>query len=1050
VADESNAFLEFVVSLSAPSTQTVTVSYNNSNSTAANGSDYVAKASTLTFLPGQTTHVVKIPVLDTAGAEPTEAMVLNLFGAVNAQIGAPIAQGVIFDNDAASGTPVVRVLDQVVDEASGQVSFVVALSRPSVGTVSVNVATVNGTAVAGSDFVAPATQTLTFRPGEMVKTVDVALINDTASEGREFFDLRLSSPVGATLLAQPTGRATIGASDAAPVALPRITVSDAISDETATWLEFVVSLSAPSTQRVSVSYNNSNVTAANGSDYGARASTLTFAPGETTKVVKIPLLDNAVAERGEFLGLNLFSPVNATVARPFALGKIVDNDAASGTPAIRVEDAVVDEASGQVSIAVVLDRPSVGNVSVNVATASGSAASGSDFQAVPATTLTFLPGEVLKVVNVALVNDTAAEPGEYFNVALSAPVGATLPDTLARVFIAPSDAAAVALPRISVSDASANESDTELSFVLSLSAPSTQPVSVSYNNSNITAANGSDYVALASTVTFAPGETTLVVKIPVLDNLVAEPTELARLNLFSPVNATLARAGGYGHIVDNDQASGTPVISVSDAVVDESQARAAFTVSLDKPSVGQVRVNYATANGNAAAGSDYESQATQTLVFGPGETSKTVFVNLRADTVAEGPEFFDLTLSGAVGATIGDVRGHAVIGQSDMAAMAQPVISAAAIAAPETGTVLEFVVSLNAPSTQVVSVGFNNSNGTAANGSDYAALSGTLVFQPGETVHVLRFPVLDNLVAEPSETFGLNLFSAVNAVIGTSSVVGTILDNDGAPLPGQLVNNGTGNADVLVGRPGANAVAGLGGNDLLDGVNGVAMNGGSGNDVYIVESATDTVSESGGSGTDTVVAYVDHTLGAGLEHLLLRGSAVNGTGNTASNTVAGHAGTNVLNGKAGADSLTGGGGTNTFVFDSTVGGFDTVTDWTAANDTLRFSMAALHVGDSDTLVENGLVRSAAGGFAPNAEVVIFTSDIVGTITAAAAAAKIGSATAAYATGAHALFAVDNGTQTGVFLFTSSGTDAAVGAAELVQVALLNGGITGLTDYTFSA
>ena len=138
-----------------------------------------------------------------------------------------------------------------------------------------------------------------------------------------------------------------------------------------------------------------------------------------------------------------------------------------------------------------------------------------------------------------------------------------------------------------------------LEFVVSLSAPSTQAVSVTYNNSNITAANGSDYFALASTLTFAPGETTKVVKIPVLDTAGVEPTEVMTLNLFSAVNATIARPFAIGTIFDNDQASGTPKISVSDGIVDESEPRATFTVTLDKPSTSQVTVNYATANGNA-------------------------------------------------------------------------------------------------------------------------------------------------------------------------------------------------------------------------------------------------------------------------------------------------------------------------------------------------------------------------------------------------------------------------------------------------------------------
>ena len=164
-----------------------------------------------------------------------------------------------------------------------------------------------------------------------------------------------------------------------------------------------------------------------------------------------------------------------------------------------------------------------------------------------------------------------------------------------------------------------------------------------------------------------------------------------------------------------------------------------------------------------------------------------------------------------------------VIGQSDAATAATPVISASSIAATEGATSLEFDIVLSAPSTQVVSVSYNNSNATALNGSDYVALAGSIVFQPGETIHTLKIPLIDNTVVESTETFGLNLFSPVNATVGTSSVIGTILDNDGPPPAGQLLNTGTGSADVLVGQPGSNAVSGGAGNDVLDGANGVTM-----------------------------------------------------------------------------------------------------------------------------------------------------------------------------------------------------------------------------------
>ena len=135
------------------------------------------------------------------------------------------------------------------------------------------------------------------------------------------------------------------------------------------------------------------------------------------------------------------------------------------------------------------------------------------------------------------------------------------------------------------------------------------------------------------------------------------------------------------------------------------------------------------------------------------------------------------------------------------------------------------------------------------------------------------------------------------------------------------------------------------------------------------------------------------------------------------------------------------------MFNSSVGGFDTITDWHSATDTFRFSMAGVHGRWRHDGRERGRARRA-GGFSNAAEVVVFTTNIVGAIDPTSAAAKIGSATAAYAVGADVLFAVDNGTQTGLFLFHAAGADALVSAAELTQIALVNGDQTTLSDYVF--
>ncbi|MCW5663075.1 MAG: putative Ig domain-containing protein [Piscinibacter sp.] len=309
---------------------------------------------------------------------------------------------------------------------------------------------------------------------------------------------------------------------------------------------------------------------------------------------------------------------------------------------------------------------------------------------------------------------------------------------------------------------------------------------------------------------------------------------------------------------------------------------------------------------------------------------------------------------------------------------------------------------------------------------------------------------------------------------------------DGAAGNDRIVGN-EGN-DSLLGNAGNDTLFGSTGSDRLDGGTGVdSMVGGSGNDTYVVDAAGDVVSETGTLATeiDTVLSSVSRTLGANLERLTLTGNAAtNGAGNALANTVTGNnaanrlsglggndtlsggigndtldggSGNDVLRGQGGndqliggvgIDTLTGGTGRDLFVFTSKVGA-DRVTDFSAVDDTFRISMAGIKVGDGDLLVEGGAV-DATPGFAKAAELVLFTTNIAGSIDAAKAAATIGSASSAFAAGDTRLFVVDNGTQSALYLFTASGADATVSAAELTQLALVSGTTTTLADYVFVA
>ncbi len=810
--------------------------------------------------------------------------------------------------DVADGVPVMTIGSPVVvtEGAVPAMTFTVSLSTASGVPVTVNYATANGTAIAGSDFTATS-GTLTIPAGSLTGTISVPILNDTVFELTEAFTLNLTGMVGATNatlgnIASATG--TILNDDPMPtVSINNVSLTE--GDTGTSPLTFTVSLSNPSVQTVTVNYAT-NPGTATAADFAAATGTLTFAPGETTKTVTVNVTGDVLHENNEAFTVALSAPSNATlsVSNATGTGTIIDNDAVP-TLSIATPAAVTEGATANLVFTVSLSAPSGLPVTFNYATADGTATAGSDYTATTGS-ITIPAGSTSATISVPVLNDNIHELTEAFTVNLSAISGATGVTTTATGTINDDDAPTLGsltlLPAVQ-EDGSRVITLTELLAGLSNNgnpALAITGLTIASGSGTLTA-NGND----TWTYTPAANDDTAATFTYTAADISGQWTGTAALDI-APVNDAPVVANALSNVSSAEDTAilfSIPANTFSD--IDNTTLALSATMGDGSPLPAWLNFSSATGtfsgmpplnyNGStsvkvtATDAGNLSASSTFALDITPVNDAPTVGLAVSLTLVNDNQTANDNLLVGASDVDAGDAL-H--VNTTSVVATLGTVVGTTA-AALATAAGFANVAAYEAALTTAVRASITSATGAInLNANSFAGFN---ALEPGQSLSIgLAYNIADIAGATVAQTASLVVTGILENIMGTNA------------------------AETLVGTPWGDEITGLDGNDTLNGMAGVdKLIGGLGDDQYVVDNVNDIVIENAGEGYDIVYATSSaYTLSANVENLIhLGASAFTGVGNSGVNVIFGNSGNDVLNGLGGADTMVGGLGDDQFVVD---------------------------------------------------------------------------------------------------------------------------------------
>jgi len=636
---------------------------------------------------------------------------------------------------------------------------------------------VSGSATSASDYSALATSVV-IPNGQTSATITVTPIDDSTAEVAETVILTVSTNANYTVGTQNTAIVTIA--DNEPVV--SIAASDPNAAEPSDTGTFIVTRTT-SSGALTVYYGVSG-SATSGSDFSAIGTSVVIANGQTSAAITATPIDDTANDPNETVIVTLNTNAGYTVGSPnIATVTIADND-----PLITVTatDSSAAE-SGPDTGTFRISRNNTTNALTVYYTMSGTATSGSDYSALSGSVV-IASGQSSATVTLTPIDDTVVESTETAILTVSANASYTIGSpSNATVNITNNDAVRP-IVSVTATDASAAEQGQDLG-TFKISRDLTSSALTVYYTMSGTATNTSDYSTLSGSVVMAAGVSSATVTVTPIDDATSESTEAAILTINSnasydlgtPVSATV-------NIADNDT-----IVSITASDPDASESgldRGTFTVTRTTSS-GNLTVYYGVSGSTATSGSDY-SALSGSVVIADTQTSATITVTPMDDTINDPNETVIATLSTGTGYTVGSPNNATVtIADDDPLITVTATDPTAAEPGADTGT---FTVSRN-NTTGALTVYYSIS-GTATSGSDFSALSGSVVIASGQSSATVTVTPINDSIAENSEAVTMTLLTNPGYTVSMpNAATVTIADDDAGTVTisnGDFANGVTG------------------------------------------------------------------------------------------------------------------------------------------------------------------------------------------------------------------------------------------------------------------